>query len=289
MKKLQLLLTNPCLKHWDDLHSSNKGRYCDSCDKHIVDLSEKTDAQLIAFFKRKKEDTCGRLLASQLGRELVLPQSKPNWHWLLPLAVGAIIVSPVQATELRPIVIHKDQTSTLAPALVQTSVNTDVTADTLRGRVIDGQSGKPLTGVKVKQKGFANVVAITDSAGKFEFSTAEGHLASTFVFELNGYSKIESTLNDGLEVKMDKEQRLMLGGITSFALKTEPMYFIHAGKQSCTISATSMKEINPDWIEKMDVLNGAKATALYGLKGANGVVRIEIKKKFVKNIDFSKK
>ncbi|EOR95243.1 hypothetical protein ADIARSV_1731 [Arcticibacter svalbardensis MN12-7] len=48
-------------------------------------------------------------------------------------------------------------------------------------------------------------------------------------------------------------------------------------------------EISPDWIEKIEVLKEAKATALYGSKAANGVLLIEIKKAYASKIDFSQK
>ncbi|RYF99697.1 MAG: hypothetical protein EOO07_36415, partial [Chitinophagaceae bacterium] len=91
MKKQQLLLTNPCTENWDDMQTSKVGRYCETCTKHIVDLTTKTDAELIAFFKKKKENVCGRLLSSQLNRDLVTPPQKSNWQWLLPIALGASI------------------------------------------------------------------------------------------------------------------------------------------------------------------------------------------------------
>jgi len=52
------------------------GRYCDRCKKNIVDLTTKSDAELLQFFKNKEENVCGRLLSSQLNRKLALPTSK---------------------------------------------------------------------------------------------------------------------------------------------------------------------------------------------------------------------
>lgn len=53
MKDIQQVLTDPCLKQWEDMKPSSDGRYCASCNKTIVDLSSKTDAELIPFFKKK--------------------------------------------------------------------------------------------------------------------------------------------------------------------------------------------------------------------------------------------
>ncbi len=283
-----MILTNPCSKQWDDMQQAGSGRYCDSCEKHIVDLTGKSDAELISFFTKKKDNVCGRLLSEQLYRELLLPPSKPSWKWLLPLAVGTILYTPAQANELRPVVEQDSQTSALRPTFVEPTVKPSVAADTIRGRILDELTGEPLKGVKVVQKGFGNVLAQTHVDGKFNLSVADADHGTLFIFTLLGYSKIEIPLKDGMVIKM-AEQKIILGGISSVLVNQEPMYLIYAGKKSCTINAEKMKEIPPGWIEKVDVLKGAEATALYGAKAANGVILIEIKKDYAKKIDFSEK
>ena len=54
MKYLQLQLTNPCSEQWDDMQQAGAGRYCDRCEKNIIDLTSKSDAELIRFFKNKE-------------------------------------------------------------------------------------------------------------------------------------------------------------------------------------------------------------------------------------------
>lgn len=277
-------MTNPCSQHWEDMQQTGAGRYCEGCEKNIIDLTAKSDAELIEFFKRKKDNSCGRLLSSQLNRELVLPTAKVNWHWLLPLALSAIVGSPAQANELRPVTVQSDQASAVS---VESAVKPPVAVDTISGRAVDGRTGEPLKGVKVKQKGFENVLAITDSVGKFELSITEGKMAAAFTFELNGYSRIEAQVQDKMVVKLAIERTIMLGGISTISLNREPLYLVYAGKKSCTIDASRLKEISPDWIEKLEILKDAKATALYGAKAANGVILIEIKKAYAKKIDFS--
>jgi TonB-dependent SusC/RagA subfamily outer membrane receptor len=271
------------------MKEAGAGRYCDSCEKHIVDLTGKTDAELIHFFKKKKGNVCGRLLPAQLNRELLLPPSKVGWQWLLPMALGAIVSTPTQAKQLRPVVEQSNQEHLPVPISAERTIRSSVAADTIRGRVVDNPAGKPLKGVKLRQKGFENVLAITDSEGRFELRIPDGKLATAYTFDLDGYETVEMPLKDGMEVKMAIVIRTMVGGITAQSIHREPLYLIYAGKESCTIEASKMKEISADWIEKVEVLKDAKATALYGAKAANGVILIEIKKEYVKNIDFSKK
>ncbi len=280
-------MTNPCSERWDDMPQTGAGRYCDSCEKNIIDLSAKSDAELIQFFKKKKDNVCGRLLASQLNRELVLEKPKASWQWLLPLAIGAIVSTPTQAQELRPVIVQSDQAANSSSQEVP--VKQSVPVQSISGKVVHEKTGEPLKGVKIKQKGFENVLALTDHEGKFELSTTPADTVTAFIFELSGYGKVESKLNDGMVIRLPAELILRLGGVSTISLHREPLYLVFVGKKSCVIDAAKLKEISPDWIEDIEILKDAKATALYGSKAANGVVLVEIKKAYAKKIDFSKK
>ena len=288
MKKIQLLLTNPCSENWDDMQSTATGRYCDNCEKHIIDLTTKSDAELIQFFKKKNDNVCGRLFASQFNRELVQPTPKINWQWLMPLAIGAMLISPAQANKLRPLVIHHEQGSASPKPSVSRPISPPVALANISGQITDQLNGAPLKGVKIRQKGFENVLALTDSAGKFELATTVENLESEFTFELDGYSMMQARLTEGVAMKLTMYRRIILGGISAVRLDREPFYLIYVGKKSCSIDASKLKEIPADWIQNLEVLNGAKASALYGSKAANGAILIEIKKAYAKKIDFSK-
>ena len=74
-----------------------------------------------------------------------------------------------------------------------------------------------------------------------------------------------------------------LDGSTSSAIKeslpiekTDYPLIIVDGKE---ISNNMMNAINPDWIESISVLKDASATAIYGARGANGVILITLKTK----------
>lgn len=145
-----------------------------------------------------------------------------------------------------------------------------------------------MKGVSIKQKGFGNVLAKTDSTGTFKLSINEEDKATPFIFEFTGYSSVEMPLNDGMVVKLSIA-RFMLGGISIGSLTYSPLYMVFVGKRSCAIDASRFSLIQPEWIEKAEVLKEAEATALYGAKGAHGAVIIKIKKAYAKQIDFSGK
>lgn len=289
MKKLQLILTNPCSENWDEMQPSKAGRFCDKCEKHIVDLSQKSDAELIDFFKRKKENICGRLLPTQLNRDIVVHPQKANWNWLLlPMAIGTSVITPVKA--LSPVVttVQNDKQFLLAAKSQQSTLETNI-VDTIKGKVTNEETGKPLEGVKIKMKGFANVVALTDRNGNFSFTTKKTKQAPILIFDLNGYEVVEKAASSYVTVKLEEIIMVFAGGISPIYVSSEPLYVIYSGKKSCIASPQQKESLNQNWIEKVDILKGAKATALYGSKGVNGVIMVEIKKKYANKIDFSKK
>jgi hypothetical protein len=106
---------------WSDIERADGNHHCSRCEKNIVDLTTKSDKELIQFFKNKSDNICGRLLDSQLNRELVLPSSRLNWHWLVPFALSAFIVSPAHAQNLKPAPVHSDQHPKSSSAAVELS------------------------------------------------------------------------------------------------------------------------------------------------------------------------
>jgi len=270
------------------LLEAGPGRYCDSCEKHIVDLSNKSDAELILFFQKKKDNVCGRLLSGQLNRALVQPIQKANWGWLLPLAIGAIFTTPAKAAELRPMTRVIDHSQKPDNSINENS-RTAIKADTVGGNIIDQSSGKPLAGVKIRQKGFQNVISVSDSTGRFELAPLGATLSSTYTFELPNYNSLEWKITDGMEVKMFYARRIVMGEVSIAGITPGPLIILSSGKQTCTIEQSAFQEISQDWIEQIEILKDAQAAVLYGAKGANGVILVKIKKAYAKNIHFSKR
>ncbi|MBO9674189.1 MAG: hypothetical protein J7577_12135 [Sphingobacteriaceae bacterium] len=288
MKNLQLILTNPCTQQWSDIEQPDGKHHCSKCKKNIVDLTSKSDTELADFFKHKSDHVCGRLLASQMNRDLILPPAKIGWQWLMPLALAALAISPAQAQKTKPAVVrtegqHKDTNET-----TPSSASLPTIQITIKGTVVDQTSGKALAGVKVRRMGEEDILAITGSLGRFELNLADHDKLSKFIFNLPGYTPIETYLDDNIVIKLIAEKRIMLGGISTISLNRSPLYLISAGNKSCTIEASKIGELSPDWIEKIEILKDASATAMYGAKGANGVILIEIKKAYRKKIRFSK-
>lgn len=287
MKKLQLLLTTPCTESWDAMRPTKAGRYCDTCTKHIVDLTAKSDQEILDFFKRKKENVCARLSTSQLHRDLVVSPHKLSWQWLFPLALGASCVTPSNVSaQNKPTIIQN--TKSLAPT--KSYLEKKPKVDTIRGKVVDKNTGEPLADVHIVRKGYKNLLAKTDVNGNYALSMEIENWIYPLVFSRGEYHIAEQNVSSNMVVKLTKAPRIMLGGAKVVSIDNQPLYVISAGKKSCTLKKESgLQDINPDWIENIEILKGAEATAIYGSKASKGVIKIALKQEYYNKLNFLKR
>ncbi len=58
----------PCHENWENMTSQDKGRFCGSCQKVVVDFTKMSNDEIIDYFKKQetKKSTCGRFYDVQL-------------------------------------------------------------------------------------------------------------------------------------------------------------------------------------------------------------------------------
>ena len=69
--KAQIHITIPksCLQNWHGMTSAENGRFCDSCQKSVIDFTTRSDRAILKAVKNT-EHLCGRFLPDQLDRIL---------------------------------------------------------------------------------------------------------------------------------------------------------------------------------------------------------------------------
>ncbi len=68
-KRFQLHISKPCNEDWTEMKPTACGRFCDSCEKQVVDFTNMNEEQVLLFFKENKEKVCARLRNDQLGEQ----------------------------------------------------------------------------------------------------------------------------------------------------------------------------------------------------------------------------
>lgn len=87
-KPIQISIPSPCHENWDAMTPADKGRFCSSCQKNVIDFTNSSDREIASVLKNT-DNTCGRFSVTQLNRDLVVPKEKST-IWI---AASAAIIS----------------------------------------------------------------------------------------------------------------------------------------------------------------------------------------------------
>jgi hypothetical protein len=226
-KKLNLKLSiqKPCKQEWDGMTPNTTGRYCDSCNKTVVDFSNFTDKELVDFFKNATGEICGRVSSTQCNR-LMPVLEKSNNTFLYKALFGAALVTGIATVangqNTIPIVSPAHITIPSAPVNVennqdkpQPKKNKD---QNVRGIIKDAKTKEPLQYVEVIVDGIS-LSTSTDSAGNFEINIPDSLLGKKLELEFyKGWHKsVKMNVNTAklpyyLKINMEqKKERMVMG------------------------------------------------------------------------------
>jgi len=66
IKKINISIDKPCNQNFENFRSTDKGGYCNSCKKEVLDFRKLTNNEIVDFFNKKQNKTCGVFLEKQL-------------------------------------------------------------------------------------------------------------------------------------------------------------------------------------------------------------------------------
>ncbi len=88
--RAKIVVPNPCSEKWDVMHMDSIGRFCQSCQKSVIDFTTQSDGEIKNFLKNKRgEKLCGRFNNHQLQRirieidQNILVSNIPFWQKFL--------------------------------------------------------------------------------------------------------------------------------------------------------------------------------------------------------------
>ena len=199
---IQLQVPEPCHQNWNKMTETDKGRFCLSCQKEVIDFSLMSDKQILEYISSSNKKICGRFAEPQLNRDLIskkeikLPWIKYFMHVIIPallishkssaqeIKIGDSIVCQPRNLVDKGILIGKVGGLAVGNGDKHKS-------KIIRGKVTDENAG-PLAGVVISIKGTNNRTE-TDNEGFFKLITKEKH--TTLIASSVGYERKEVLIN----------------------------------------------------------------------------------------------
>ena len=189
--KIKISIPNPCHENWLEMLPVEKGRFCSSCQKNVIDFTKSSDREIILAYK--KEDTlCGRFKISQLERKMAIVKEKKT-IWMIAAASLIAFLGLGNQTARAQGKIKIEQTD---KKQLNDTVNIKSTSKNNYSGVILDENNNPLPGARVIIKNTLNGVQ-TDIDGKFSIEANPGDVLKVLYI---GYKEVEFKLKKNLEL-----------------------------------------------------------------------------------------
>lgn len=157
MKSFKLKIENPCQENWGKMSVNHGGKFCDSCQKNVVDFTTKTSREIANELKDATEKTCGRFTEAQL-KEVYSVSSSPRLetNWYKTIAASFLVSFGVKNVEAQDTLVQNQGIhSPLHPheLLIGDTVlveNKMVERELrIKGTLLDAKTGEPIPFQKV--------------------------------------------------------------------------------------------------------------------------------------------
>jgi hypothetical protein len=217
-KTFALSIPKPCHEKWSAFTPTQRGGFCASCSKDVIDFTHWSEQQLKDYFKQRPSNTCGRFRVQQLT-DYTLSQTKRPWFasliafTILLLSKPADAQLPQKPNTEQPVLTKEEPMK--ADSIVERMI--------VRGLVRAAEDGVVIPGVNVMRKGTTNGT-VSDAEGKFEMIFEKPKASDVLVFSFIGLETKEIAISARAlyepDVAMDLDVKqlageLVLGGIVA--------------------------------------------------------------------------
>ncbi len=223
-KKIQLSIPIPCHENWDNMSPVQKGKFCGSCQKQVIDFSNMSDREVAQFFKKPSTGSvCGRFMTDQLERDLEISRKRIPWlKYFFQIALPALFISkaagqtqkigkiarPTEKDTIRVPATNEMRTlgmilpTTIIPAKDEkqdkkvcdtVAVKPVVYKTSIKGRVVD-ENGEaiPFASIETGKKGFR---VMADELGNFSIPVSSLSGDSVLQVSSAGFEKTGVQVN----------------------------------------------------------------------------------------------
>lgn len=236
---IQISIPQPCSENWNKMTPQEQGRFCDICQKCVVDLTNLSDAELYQYLlKNKGQKACGRFKPEQLNRPIQIPHQPHSllYKWIIVAGLALVITSAPEMKTFARVpftseVNDNEQQDKHNEKDDKNKHNTD--SITIRGYVVNANDETPLVNTQIVIRKANNFIVgtISDLQGYFALTIKA---SDTFRTELianyighDEYRVAVAAIKDlpVVTVRMTRWESMILGEfhITEPEIKFEPV------------------------------------------------------------------
>jgi hypothetical protein len=146
MQSVHISIAEPCHENWEAMLEAEKGKFCLSCQKQVVDFSNMTDNEVLKYISNATGSTCGRFMPDQLDKTITKPREAHfSWKYILRFLLPAFLMTNKAKAQMGMVAYRPTHT---APAK---TIPKDEPA--FKGKITDSLSGLPIAAASIKIKG----------------------------------------------------------------------------------------------------------------------------------------
>lgn len=247
-QSFQLNIDNPCHEQWESFIPTASGGFCASCQKNVIDFSQMSESQLVAFFRDRlnsSQNLCGRFREDQLRKNYNIEEWFPAWsiqnnevQYEIPVAV--INQKKYKQAIRLPLVRHIQVVRNMAAAVLTFLCIEEGIGQSrvVAGQVIDAEGKDVLPGVSISIKGTKRGT-VSDANGNYKIEASDNDI---LVFSSIGYKEVKEKIvevKDLVKMEIDSEgvtlgevavtgyscsiKRMDTGGVSIQAISDEPL------------------------------------------------------------------
>jgi hypothetical protein len=237
MKIIQI--ENPCKEKWENMHDFSGGKFCDLCSKIVLDLTQKSDDEILKILENSDGKICGRISKHKTNKEIIHFEDE-NFNYEKTKGYSGLVAGLTIVAALTGLNANAKTTNSLPVQIVQ---NKNITEKKLEqekisdndfiisGKLINSEIRKPLESIEVtfitKNKIFK---AKTNKQGYYKIVVPDYLIKKTkniLHFDFGGYNDKDYILtkeelkNKEFQFSSDEidEMVILAGGISSRKLE----------------------------------------------------------------------
>ncbi len=197
-------IPKPCNEGWDKMTQNEKGRFCERCEKTVVDFSNKSDSEIIQLIKNSDTKICGHFRGNQINREMALNITSRNYFYPFPYLFSGFLLLAAPSCNFSKITPVDES---ITGEVVTCDPKIFEPEDTIKGRIVDAYTLESLKGVQIALLVNNTVVDSfkTEENGNFNFIVENTYLNQSIQLKIEkskNYSYLEQI------IKIDPEKDL---------------------------------------------------------------------------------